>query len=112
MFTAKDNEDLLKVPTMDFVKKVVDESNLLAAPGTDGIPSYLYSKCWDVMGPALTEVVQNINRGGQPTLSMRTSLMVFGSKPKKINSQKPGDKRRISILNTDLNYTRGSLQDG
>ena len=108
VFTAKDNEDLLKVPTMDFVKKVVDESNLLAAPGTDGIPSYLYSKCWDVMGPALTEVVQNINRGGQPTLSMRTSLMVFGSKPKKLNSLKPSDKRRISLLNSDYKVVTGT----
>ena len=102
VFTAKDNENLLKVPDMKVVKKVVDKSNLLAAPGTDGIPSYLYSKCWDVMGPPLTEVVQAIHQGGQPTLSMRTSLMVFGSKPKKLNSLKPSDKQRISLLNSDL----------
>ena len=93
---------------MKVVKKVVDKSNLLAAPGTDGIPSYLYSKCWDVMGPPLTEVVQAIHQGGQPTLSMRTSLMVFGSKPKKLNSLKPSDKRRISLLNSDFKVVTGT----
>ena len=108
VFTAKDNENLLKIPNMEVVKKVVDKSNLLAAPGTDGIPSYLYSKCWDVMGPPLTEVVQAIHLGGQPTLSMRTSLMVFGCKPKKLSSLKPSDKRRISLLNSGFKVVTGT----
>ena len=33
--------------------------------------------------------------------------MVFGSKPKKPNSRKPGDKRRISFLNSDFNVLTG-----
>ena len=107
VFTAKDNEKLMKIPDLNDVKKVLDASNLLAAPGTDGIPSLLYSKCWDVMGSPLTEVAQAISRGGQPTLSMRTSLMVFGSKPKKPQSIKPGDKRRISLLNSDFKIITG-----
>ena len=37
-----------------------------------------------------------------PTLSQRTSLMVFGNKPKKVNSQLPSDKRRISLMNADF----------
>ena len=96
VFTDEDNKKLLTLPDKKRVKKVLDASNLHAAPGTDGIPSLFYSKCWDVMGSALTQVVQAIFRGENPTLSMRTSLMVFGSKPKKPNSIKPGDKRRIS----------------
>ena len=59
------------------------------------------------MGPALTEVIQAIHSGSTPTKSMRTSLMVFGSKPKKHNSIKPGDKRRISLLNSDFKVLTG-----
>ena len=33
--------------------------------------------------------------------------MVFGSKPKKLNSLKPGDKRRISLLNSDFKTATG-----
>ena len=33
--------------------------------------------------------------------------MVFGSKPKKLNSLKPGDKRRISLLNCDFKIITG-----
>ena len=38
---------------------------------------------------------------------MRTSVMVFGSKPKKLNSLKPSDKRRISLLNSDFKIATG-----
>ena len=107
VFSAEDNEKFLSLPSLSDVKKRVSASNLLAAPGTDGIPSLLYSKCWDVIGPALTEVVQAIYNGGQPTPSMQTALMVFGSKPKKPNSLKPGDKRRISLLNSDFKVVTG-----
>ena len=39
--------------------------------------------------------------------SMKTSLMVFGSKPKKPNSLLPKDKRRISLLNCDFKVATG-----
>ena len=107
VYTEEDNRRLLVTPDKTEVKQVLDHSNLQAAPGTDGIPSLLYSKCWDTMGAALTEVVQEIHKGNKPTLSMRTSLMVFGSKPKKPNSIKPGDKRRISLLNSDFKIVTG-----
>ena len=89
------------------VKKVLDKANLYAAPGTDGIPSLLYHKCWNTLGKHLTEVVRAIHLGEAPTKSMRSSLMVFGCKPKKINSLKPGDKRRISLLNSDFKVVTG-----
>ena len=41
-FTESDNETFLKLPDEEEVKKVLDASNLLAAPGTDVIPSLLY----------------------------------------------------------------------
>ena len=38
---------------------------------------------------------------------MKTSLMVFGSKPKKANSLLPEDKRKISLLNSDFKVATG-----
>ena len=40
-------------------------------------------------------------------VSMRTSMMVFGAKPKKPLSLKQGDKRRISLLNCDFKISEG-----
>ena len=107
VFTDRDNAKFAALPNEKEVKDVLSSSNLLAAPGTDGIPSLLYHECWDTMKKPLTEVVKAIHQGENPTLSMRTSLMVFGSKPKKINSIKPGDKRRISLLNSDFKIVTG-----
>ena len=102
VFTGKDNKVLLSMPQVDDVKKVVSAANHIAAPGTDGILSLLYHTYWDIIGQSLTEVIQAIHKGDQPTPSMRTSLMVIGSKPKKPHSIKPGDKKRISLLNSDF----------
>ena len=97
----------MKIPDEKEVKEGLDKSNLLAAPSTDGIPSFLYHHCWPIMKTKYTKVMQAIFQGNKPTLSQRTSLMVFGSKPKKINSLKPGDKRRISLLNSDFKTATG-----
>ena len=107
VFTQSDNQKLLTLPTQEEVKEVVTDSNLMAAPGTDGIPSLLYLTCWEVIGGPLTDVVLAIHQGGRPTKSMRTSLMVFGTKPKKADSIRPGDKRRISLLNADFKVVTG-----
>ena len=111
VFSDRDNEKLLAAPTEEEVRKRLSRSNLLAAPGTDGIPSLLYNKCWATLGSSLTEVVKCIHRGGAPTQSMQTALMVFGSKPKKLHSLKPGDKRRISLLNSDFKVVTGIESD-
>ena len=107
VFSEQDNDRFMKLPDEKEVKEVLDKSNLLAAPGTDGIPSFLYHHCWPIMKTKYTKVMQAIFQGNKPTLSQRTSLMVFGSKPKKINSLKPGDKRRISLLNSDFKTATG-----
>ena len=59
------------------------------------------------MGDHLTEVGTSVFSGQKPAASQRTSLMVFGSKPKKAKSIKPGDKRRISLLNADFKVISG-----
>ena len=98
VFTAEDNAKILKSPTCKDVN---------AAPGCDGIPSLLYKECWSVLGTPLTEVMVSIHHGHDLSSSQRTSLMVFGSKPKKPNSIKPGDKRKISLLNADFKVATG-----
>ena len=111
VFTSKDNTMITKAPTLGEVKNSVSTSNLQAAPGTDGITSYFYKSCWNIIGQTLTDVVQAIHSGQPPTLSQRTSLMVFGCKPKKPKSTKPGDKRKISLLNSDFKITTGILNE-
>ena len=107
VFTEEDNAMLCSPPSQQDVKDVLSNSNLHAAPGSDGITSFLYSECWEILGKPITEVMQAIHDGNQPTASQRTSLMVFGSKPKKANSIKPGDKRKISLLNSDFKIATG-----
>ena len=107
VFTETDNQMLCAEPSKDEVKKVVWDCNQHAAPGTDGLTAYLYKQCWNVLGDPLTDVSQAVFRGDKPTKSQRTSLMVFGAKPKKLQSIKPKDKRKISLLNVDFKVITG-----
>ena len=100
VFTQKDNQKFLTPPTEDSVYKTVSRSNLHAAPGTYGIPSYLYKECWDILGGPLVDVMREVFKEQELPLSMRTYLMVFGAKPKKLKSILPRDKRKISLLNS------------
>ena len=106
-FTEADNAMFRTPPSKKDVKETVDASNVHAAPGNDGIPSLFYKVCWDIIGDPLTEVMLEIFRGKPLPPSLRSSLMVFGSKPKKPNSIKPQDKRRISLLNSDFKVASG-----
>ena len=107
VFTDEDNLKLLAEPSKEEVFKTISESNLHAAPGNDGLTNYFYKKCFHIIGDALTEVVAAVTSGDKPTLSQRTSKMVFGCKPKKSRSLKPSDKRRISLLNCDFKTISG-----
>ena len=107
VFTEADNLNLKKLPGKTEVKEVLFQSNTNAAPGTDGITSLLYKEHWDLLGQSLHQVVTAIHKGENLTCSQRTSLMVFGTKPKKLSSIKPSDKRRISLLNSDFKLVTG-----
>ena len=107
VFTEDDNIKLLAEPTRQEVIDTLAESHLHAAPGTDGLTSYFYHKCFHIIGDSLTEVVIAVFNGSKPTLSQRTSKMVFGCKPNKSKSLKPTDKRRISLLNSDFKIISG-----
>ena len=84
VFSAEDNLKILKVPTAKDVRETVCNSNLNAAPGTDGIPGLFYKECWSVMGEPLTEVMISIHKGHDLSSSQRSSLMVFGQNPKSL----------------------------
>ena len=108
VFTTQDNEMLNKAPTEKEVKKSVANSNMNAAPGNDGLTSFLYQHCWEILGKSLTEVANKIHNGASPSLSQRTSLMVYGCKSNKpSNSTDPNHKRRISLLNADFKIISG-----
>ena len=81
-FTDADNQMLSALPSKEEVKESVRSANDNAAPGCDGISNLVYSRCFDILGDALTEVVQAVFSGEQPTRSQRTSLMVFSCPPK------------------------------
>ena len=107
VFSELDNKNLEKMPAKEEVREVLFKSNLNAAPGTDGITSLLYKELWDLLGDSLFEVVCAVHKGEKLTSSQRTCLMVFGTKPKKPNSIKATDKRRISLLNSDFKIVTG-----
>ena len=50
-----------KVPTKEEMKESISTSNLHAAPGTDGITSYLYHECFEILGDALTDVAKAVH---------------------------------------------------
>ena len=107
VFTEEDNDMLISAPTKQEVLETLESSNIHAAPGTDGLTSHFYKECFDTMGDALTEVANAVCNIQKPSISQRTNLMVFGTKPKKAKSIKPGDKRRISLLNADFKIISG-----
>ena len=107
VFTQEDNEMMCKLPEKQEVLKVLQSCTPHAAPGTDGLTAFLYKQHWNIIGDSLTAVVQAVFRGKKPTASQRTSMMVFGTKPKKKNSEKPSDKRKISLLNVDFKIMSG-----
>jgi hypothetical protein len=107
VFTEKDISMFLSPPTKLDIWETICNSNLNAAPGCDGTPSLAYKECWPVLGDPLRDVMLAIFNCQDLQPSMRTSLMVFGSKPKKPNSLLPKDKRRISVLNSDFKVATG-----
>ena len=108
VFTDKDNEMFLKIPTKKDVKDSHWSAKVNAAPGTDGLTNLVYRHCWDTIGDSLTDVAQVIHSGQAPTTSQRTSLMVYGAKANKPpSSTDPKHKRRISLLNSDFKVISG-----
>ena len=61
VFTQEDNDLLLKPPTKEELWRNLNLCNLHAAPGSDGLTSFLFKECWDVFGDHLTEMVIKVS---------------------------------------------------
>ena len=109
VFTEEDNDMLERTPSKKEVYETLCSSNLKSSAGSDGIPGLIYKECWDTLGDSLHGVVKELFSGSLPTTSMRTAMMNFCAKPKKLNSLKPSDKRRISVLNCDFKMYEGLI---
>ena len=108
VFKDEDNSFMLKIPTNEEVKESLWCADIDAAPGTDGLTNLVYRHCWDILWDSIVNVVQSIHCGPSPSLSQRTSLMVYGSKANKPpSSTDPKHKRRISLLNSDFKIISG-----
>ena len=108
VFTTQDNGMLSKATTEKEVKKSAADSNMNAAPGNDCLTSFLHQHCWEILGKSLTEVAIKIHNGASPSLSQRTSLMVYGCKSNKpANSTDPNHKRKISLFNANFKIISG-----
>ena len=90
---------LVAIPTRSEVEDSLNSSNVYASPGTDSITTFFYKECFHIVGDALTEVVKAVYAGNRPSESQRTSLMLYTTKPR--------DKRRLSMLNSDLKVLTG-----
>ena len=110
VFTEEDNRMMRKIPSKEDVRESVWTARVDAAPGSDGLTMLVYRHCWNTLGDSLTEMVQSVLMGATPTLSQRTSLMVYGAKSNKPpNSTNPDHKRRISLLNADFKVITGTF---
>ena len=110
VFTEEDNRMMRKIPSKEDVRESVWTARVDAAPGSDGLTMLVYRHCWNTLGDSLTEMVQSVLMGATPTLSQRTSLMVYGAKSNKPpNSTNPDHKRRISLLNADFKINTGTF---
>ena len=61
VFTEEDIKLFLSPPSKLDVWDTICNSNLNAAPGSDGIPSLAYKECWSVLGDPLTKVMLAIH---------------------------------------------------
>ena len=60
VFTDKDNCLLLKIPSKQEIKKILQKSNHHSAPGSNGITYYFYYKLFHIIGDTLVNVLQLI----------------------------------------------------
>ena len=77
VFTPEDNILLCKATTKKNVEETLNRANLHAAPGSDGITSFLYKECWDLLGDSLTGVVQAVRDEEKQPLHLNALLSWF-----------------------------------
>lgn len=89
------NENLQPPFTLDDVKKVLFSIGDLKAPGTDGLHSITFKKCWHILGESITE--EALNAINHKVVSTGWSDAVIILIPKVDISEKVTQYRPISL---------------
>ena len=107
VFTEEDRVFFSVKPTIEEVKESVWSSNLNGSPGIDGITSLFYKVHWVLVREHLHQVILENFKRRTLSKTQAIGLVVSSPKPKKGNSTKPKDLRRISLLNTNYKIYSG-----
>ncbi|KAL6454983.1 hypothetical protein MHYP_G00365800 [Metynnis hypsauchen] len=68
--------DSLETPfSLGELTEVLGKMNRRKVPGLDGLPVEFYSTFWDVLGPEIVEVAEDVHRQGRLTESMRSGVL-------------------------------------
>ncbi|KAL6481312.1 hypothetical protein MHYP_G00093920 [Metynnis hypsauchen] len=89
--------------------EVLGKMNRRKVPGLDGLPVEFYSTFWDVLGPEIVEVAEDVHRQGRLTESMRSgvlSLLYKKGDPKDLANWRP-----LTMLCVDLKIFAKALTE-
>ena len=111
VFTEEDNARLEKELTDEEIKQSLERCNRISSPGSDTISYSVYHHCWQTLGRHLGDVLREVIRRGEPSMSQRHSYLVFSPKSGKEGSLLPKDLRRLSMIQTDMKLLSASLAE-
>ena len=105
--TARDS---LEAPfSLTELTEVLGKMNRRKVPGLDGLPVEFYSTFWDVLGPELVEVAEDVHRQGKLTESMRSGALSLLYK--KGDSSDLANWRPLTMLCVDLKIFAKALTE-
>ncbi|XP_048854239.1 uncharacterized protein LOC125722031 [Brienomyrus brachyistius] len=105
-----DIRDGLEAPiTLAELTAVLGKMNRRKVPGLDGLPVEFYSTFWDVLGPELLQVVEDVQRRGLLTRSMRSGVLSLLHK--KGDRADLGNWRPLTMLCVDTKLIAKTLTE-
>ena len=90
-------QELDKDFTEKEVKDAVFQLGAWTAPGSDGIPTLVPQKCWNIMGPTITQATLGFLKSGFILKELNNTFITLI--PKCQSLEKVGDFRPISLCN-------------
>lgn len=94
---VREGARLVRVATLDEVRRAVFGMKRFGSPGPDGIQAAFYQDYWDIVGRSVTNLVNNALRTGRVPVKLLNSFIALI--PKKDNPEGAGDFRPITLLN-------------
>ncbi|KAI4900658.1 hypothetical protein NFI96_009740 [Prochilodus magdalenae] len=105
-----DARDSLEAPfSLIELTEVLGKMNRRKVPGLDGLPVEFYTTFWDVLGPEIVEVAEDVHRQGRLTESMRSgalSLLYKKGDPRDLANWRP-----LTMLCVDLKIFAKALTE-